>query len=232
MNRPDVLRVAMMMISPVIAGLCDIECAKAASVVQCEPVSLSQANKAQVEELAKNLLAPQPIDHSRNISCRQREKVIALFQSIPALATDGALETRFAICHREQGWECDVAVERAVDVAEPDRSATVRITTRDDLSADQLRALYAAAVGPGLTSAEPAPACRTSAEDARNLRALFLQSSSKEVKASRDGELFGVERDHIEITFSIEEGADGVKAMQYRCITRWLQDRRTVRTDP
>jgi hypothetical protein len=219
----------MIVISPVIAGLCDIECAKAGAVVQCEPVSLSQVDKAQVEELAQNLLAPQPIDHSRNISCGQREKVIALFQSIPALATDGALETRFAICHREQRWECDVAVERAVDVAEPDRSATVRITTRDDLSADQLRTLYAAAVGPGLISAEPA--CRTSAEDARNLRALFLQSSSKEVKASRHGELFGVERDHIEITFSIEKGADGVKAMQYRCITRWLQDRRSVRTD-
>jgi len=28
-----------------------------------------------------------------------------------------------------------------------------------------------------------------------------------------------------------EKGADGVQSMQYRCITRWLQDRRSVRTD-
>jgi hypothetical protein len=41
------------------------------------------------------------------------------------------------------------------------------------------------------------------------------------IKVSKEGPLFDVERDHIEIEFSIEEDAKGVKAMQYRCIVRW-----------
>ena len=205
------------------AGFADIEGANATSVAVCEPVSLAQADKTQVEDLAKNLVAPQTLDESRNaFYCKHGAQTIALFQTVPVRAADGAFETKFATCRRDHLWKCEFSRERAIDVVEVANSATVRITTRDDLSADKLRELYAAALElAGNDATKEAQARHTRADLAQEWRASFIQGHSRTVKVSRDGTLFKVERDHIEIEFSIEEDANGVKTTQYRCIVRW-----------
>ena len=217
-----VLRILMAIVILAIATFVDIERANATSVVACDLVSLARADKAQVDDLAKNLVAPQLLDESKNAYCKHGAMTMALFQTVPVLAADGAHETDFTSCRRDHLWKCELSRERAIDVVEAGHSATVRITTRDDLSADKLRELYAAALElAGNDSTMQAKACHTPADHAQRLRASFIQGHSRTVKVSRDGTLIKVERDHIEIEYSIEEDARGVKTMQYRCIVQW-----------
>ncbi|HET9472622.1 MAG TPA: hypothetical protein VFO82_01940 [Steroidobacteraceae bacterium] len=217
-----VLRIGVALAMLAVAAFIDIECANATSVVVCDPVTLARADKAQVEELAKKLVAPQLLDEAKTFYCKRIALTIALFQTIPVPAADGALETYFTTCRRDHDWKCELSRERAIDVVEAARSETVRITTRDDLSADGLRELYAAALElAGNDSSKEPQTCHTPADLAQSLRASFVQSHSRAVKVSRDGTLSKVQRDHIELEFSIEENAQGMKTMQYRCIVRW-----------
>ena len=217
-----VLRIVVSVAMLAIAAFVDIERANATSVVTCDPVTLAAADKAKVEDLARSLVAPQLMDEAKTFYCKRIGLTIALFQTLPVPAADGALETGFTTCRRGDVWKCELSRERAIDVVEAASSETVRITTRDDLSADKLRELHAAALAlAGNDSTREAPACGTPADLAQSWRASFVQSHSSTVKVSRDGTAFKVERDHIELEFSIEEDSKGVQTMQYRCIVRW-----------
>ena len=215
------LRIFMAIVMLGMAGLVDIECANATTVKACKAASLARMDKARVDELAKNLAAPQLLDEEKSFYCRQGARAFAFFQTMPVRAADGAFETKLLTCRRDDRWMCDPHRERAIDMVDAD-AATFRITTRGDLSAETLRELYSTALKlAGSDSVIESPACQTPVDQGRILRAMFLRDRSTEVNVSGDGTLFDVERDHIEISFSIEENANGVKTTQYRCIVRW-----------
>jgi hypothetical protein len=219
-TRADISVMAIAILA--IANFVDHERANATSVVTCEPVTLAPADQAQVDDLAKHLVAPQLLDESKYFYCKHGARTIAVFQTVPVLAADGASETEFLTCHRDDRWKCDRSRERAIEVPEAAGSEAVRIVTRDDLSAAELRELYAAALGlAGNDSTVETQSCHTPGKMAKEWRALFVQSHSRTIRVSRQGTLFDVERDHIEIELSVEEDAKGVKTMQYRCIVRW-----------